>query len=201
MSGSRDEQVGWLPDDASGVLTAARERRAVADRAEAELLQLAVQWVVIHPAESVEEAETYRLGGDVPVPVAGEGAPLVAEFSIAEFATAVGLSAEAGRRYVGQAVELAYRLKVVWARVVAGDLPAWKARRIAEQTLHLTMEAAEFVDRQVAPVAHKIGPVQTDRLITEAVARFMPERAEEDRRRACQIVCVRSSRSELEQCA
>jgi hypothetical protein len=40
METSRDD---WLPDTPSGVLTAARERRAAADRAEAELLQLAVQ--------------------------------------------------------------------------------------------------------------------------------------------------------------
>jgi hypothetical protein len=36
----------------------------------------------------------------------------------------------------------------------------------------------------VAPVAHKVKPAQVDRLIVEAVARFMPEQAEEDRRQA-----------------
>jgi hypothetical protein len=43
------------------------------------------------------------------------------------------------------------------------------------------MEAAGFVDRQVAPTAHRIGPVQLDRLIDEAIARFMPDLAEERR--------------------
>ena len=59
----------------------------------------------------------------------------MAEFSIAEFAAAVGLSTEAGKRYVGHALELRYRLPRLWTRVTSGDLPAWKARRVAEQTI------------------------------------------------------------------
>jgi hypothetical protein len=186
MSGSRGKQSQWLPDDASGVLEAARERRAVADLAEAELLQLAVQWAVIHPPESIDEAETIvlRSFGDTGIPVAGPGAPLVAEFSVAEFAAAMGLGTESGKRYVGHALELRYRLPKLWARVTSGDLSTWKARRVADQTLHLSKEAAEHVDRHVAPVAHKVKPAQVDRLIIEAVARFMPEQAEEDRRHA-----------------
>src|SRR5215210_5667618 len=186
MSSSRDDRSAWPPDHGSGVLAAARERRAVADRAEADLLELAVQWAVIHPAESVEEAETIRLRafGDTGIPVAGPGAPLVAEFSVAELSAALGLGTEAGKRFVGHALELRYRLPKLWDRVVTGDLASWKARRIAEETLHLSMEAAAYVDRHVAPVAHKIKPAQTDRLVAEAMARLMPEQAEEERRAA-----------------
>ncbi len=50
-----------LPDTASGVLAFARGRRAAADRAEADLLQAAVQWAVLHPAESLDAAESFRL--------------------------------------------------------------------------------------------------------------------------------------------
>ena len=174
------------------VLVFARERRAVADRAEAELLAAAVVWADQHPAESLEAAEVLRTSGyaggfgESAVPVAGPGAPLVAEFSIAEFAAAVGLPTEAGKRYVGHALELRYRLPRLWTRVTSGDLPAWKARRVAEQTIShaLTPEAAAHVDRHVAPVAHKIGVGVIDRLVEEAIARFMPETAEETRRRA-----------------
>jgi len=45
----------------------------------------------------------------------------------------------------------------------------------------LSPEAAGFVDRHVAPVAHKIGPVQLERLVEEAIAEFMPDLAEERR--------------------
>ena len=183
MSSSRACAV---PDSPSGILAAARVARATADRAEADLLQLAVGWAVMHPAESIGEAETVRLRGfgDTGIPVAGPGAPLVAEFSIAEFAAAVGLSTEAGKRYVGHAVELRYRLPRLWARVTVGDLPAWKARRVAEQTVDLSKEAARFVDRHVAPVAHQVRPAQVDRLVEEAVGRHMPEHAERRRRDA-----------------
>jgi hypothetical protein len=191
MEATAATAVGEL-DAPADVLAFAREQRVAADRAEARLLQAAVVWADQHPAESVEAAEVFRAPGywggfgDTAVPIAGPGAPLVAEFSVAEFAAAVGLSTEAGKRYLGHAVELRYRLPRLWKRVVGGDLPAWKARRVAEETLShaLTPEAAGYVDRHVGPVAHKIGPAQTQRLIDEAIARHMPEAAEETRRRA-----------------
>jgi hypothetical protein len=45
----------------------------------------------------------------------------------------------------------------------------------------LSPSAAAFVDRHVAPVAHKIGLAQLERLIQEAKARFDPDQAEADR--------------------
>ncbi|MGZ5403704.1 MAG: HNH endonuclease signature motif containing protein, partial [Nocardioides sp.] len=94
-----------------------------------------MQWAVIHPAETVDDAESFRLrGGGTALGLAGPGAPLVAEFSVAEFAAAVGLGTEAGKYYLGHALELRYRLPRLWARVVAGDLAAWKARQVARET-------------------------------------------------------------------
>ena len=133
----------------------------------------------MHSVDSITDAATYTdFGGDTGMPVAGPGAPLVSEFSIVEFAAAIGLPTEAGKAYLGEAVELRYRLPRLWARVVAGDLVAWKARKTAKATIILSAEAAAFVDRHLAPVAHKVGPTQTDRLIDEAIARFMPDEAE-----------------------
>jgi 5-methylcytosine-specific restriction endonuclease McrA len=64
--------------------------------------------------------------------------------------------------------------------VQAGDLEAWRARRIAESTFNLSAGAAAFVDAQVAPFAHRIGIAALERLIAEAIARFMPDKAAED---------------------
>ena len=44
----------------------------------------------------------------------------MAEFAITEFAAAIGLSTDAGKRYVGHALELRHRLPRVWRRVVDG---------------------------------------------------------------------------------
>src|SRR3954451_851536 len=168
-------------DSAAGVLEQARADRAAADAAEARLLAHACAWADLHPAESITDAVRF---GDTPVPVAGPRAPLVAEFCVAEFAAAVGLPSETGKAYLGEALELRHRLPRTWARVRSGDLPAWRARRIARATIALSPAAAGFVDVQVAGFAHRIGPSGVDRLVQEAVVRFMPEEARRRREAA-----------------
>jgi hypothetical protein len=178
------------PDTPAQVLAAVGASRDAEQREAARQLRLAVDWAAMHSADSIHEAATLwapRLEfEEEALPVAGEGAPLVAEFSVAEFAAALGVPTEVGRVFLGEALELRYRLPRVWRRAVSGDLPAWRARRIARETICLSAEAAAYVDRHVGPVAHKIGPVQTQRLVEEAIARFMPENAEETRRRAAE---------------
>ena len=67
------------------------------------------QWAAMHSTDSIDDAATIAADryGDTGMPVAGEGAPLVAEFAITEFAAAIGVSTDAGKRYVGHALELA----------------------------------------------------------------------------------------------
>src|SRR3954452_13106376 len=137
-------------DTAAGVLAFARERRAAADAAEADLLGAACAWADLHPAESIHDAAFVSRPGAQPLAVAGPGAPLVAESCVAEFAAAVGLPTETGKAYLGEAVELRHRLPRIWARVVAGELAAWRARQISRQTIGLSLAAAGFVDAQVA---------------------------------------------------
>ena len=171
-------------DTAAGVLAFARDRRAAADAAEADLLRAACAWADLHPAESIHEAALLSRHGDTPLPVAGPGAPLVAEFCVAEFAAAVGLPTETGKAYLGEALELRHRLPRTWARVGSGDLAAWRARRIARATIALSPAGAGFVDAQVAPFAHRIRPSGVDRLVEEAIVRFMPEEARRRREAA-----------------
>ena len=113
-----------LPDTASAVLEFARSRRAAADQAEAELLVAACQWADLHPS-NVEGAAAFTIpgGGEHEEPVAGPGAPLVAEFCIAELGTTLGISTVAAKRLIGQALELRHRLPRLWRRVQAGSLP------------------------------------------------------------------------------
>jgi len=120
-------------------------------------------------------------GADVFGELGGPGAPLVSEFCVVEIAAALGLSSDSGRRLVGEAVELRHRLPRLWNRVTAGALPVWRARKIAQETNQLTPEGAAFVDRHLAPVAHKTGMVTAQKLVAEAIARFDPEKAELDR--------------------
>ncbi|MBA3783859.1 MAG: HNH endonuclease, partial [Nocardioides sp.] len=177
-----------LPGTASAVLAFARSSRVAADRAEAELLVAACEWADLHPAESVSDAAAFLIpgGSEHEEPVAGPGAPLVAEFCIAEFGAVLGISTVAAKQLIGQAIELRHRLPRLWRRVQSGELPAWRARRIAETTIHaaLSREAASYVDAQLAPFAHRTSTSAVDRLVDAAIARFDPARAAAEARLA-----------------
>ena len=110
---------------------------------------------------------------------AGEGAFMVAEYAVAELATALGLSEHAGRAYVAQAVELRERLPRCFAQVMCGALPAWKARRIAERTLVLQAATAEAVDAALAPFAPTLTLTRIDRAVDATILRFEPDLAAE----------------------
>ncbi len=179
---SADAVLGAVdaPDDRAEVLVWAGQQRAAADAAEAAILVAACAWADMNSVDGVTDAATYiEAWGDSGLTVAGEGAPLVAELSIHEFAACLGLTSEAGKSVIGEALELRHRLPRLWQRIHNGELPAWRGRRVAERTLALSVAAAAYVDRHVAPVAHKVGSPTVDRLVDEATARFMPARAEE----------------------
>ncbi|MFC5176422.1 DUF222 domain-containing protein [Nocardioides taihuensis] len=127
----------------------------------------------MHSEAALDPAES--TWGDTVKALAGPGAPGILEFSVLEFAAALGMFSDWGAAYLGAAIELRHRLPRVWARVMAGDLQAWHARRIAEATLWLSPAAAAHVDRHLAPVAHQIRPTALDRLVEEAATRHDPD--------------------------
>jgi len=151
-------------------------RREDAEQAERDVLTLAVDYAALHPAPGATEDDS--LHGDQPLELAGAGAPGVAEFAVVELAAALGMSTQAGKRYLGAALELAHRLPRIWSRVVAGQVVAWRARRVAEQTIGLSQAGAAHVDAKVAARLDKIGPITLARLVEEA--RLLSEEPEED---------------------
>jgi hypothetical protein len=172
--------------DEAAVLAAARRARATANEAEAEVLLEVVAWAHLHPASDPGDAATWMAGRgeDTGIVLGGPGCPLVSEFAVAELASALGVSSGSGRNLVAEGLELFHRLPKLWARVQEGSLPSWRARRVAQETQCLSVEAAEYVDRMLAPFAHRTGPAQTQRLVDTAIARFMPEFARERRDQA-----------------
>jgi hypothetical protein len=164
-------------DNASALLAYVGARRTAVMRGEADQLAAAVAWAGMHSTDSPDDAAVLVAGAEDALTIAGPGAPLVAEFSVLEFAAALGLSSDAGRMFLGEAVELAHRLPRIYARVQSLDLPAWKARRIAKTTLDLPMAGAAYVDAHLASVAHKVSIAQLDRTVEEARVRFDPDEA------------------------
>jgi hypothetical protein len=168
-----------VADDISpaGVLSAIRARKAAEEQAAADQLVLAAAWADLHPPESIHDAASFTVPGcEHEEPIAGEGAPLVAEFCVAELGGVLGISTTAAKKLIGHALELRHRLPRLWAQVHAGKVPAWRARVVADTTIHtspaLTREAAGFVDSQVAAVAGRIGTAQLDRLVAETIKRY-----------------------------
>ena len=166
-------------DDPAAVLACARAHREAEEAEARQVMFAAARWASMHSTDSlVGPVDEWHESG---LPLGGEGCPEVAEFAVMEFAAALGKSTDAGRRYLSHAIEGRYRLPHCWARLQAGQLPAWKLASIAERTVCLSPEAAAFVDAHVAHVAHKVGPAQLGRLIQEAIARFDPEALEAER--------------------
>ncbi|NPC43636.1 HNH endonuclease signature motif containing protein [Nocardioides sp. zg-1230] len=171
-------KAGGVEDlSASDLLRAIRSSREIEHAEAARQLVLAAAWADLHPPESIHDAASFSAAGwEHEEPIAGEGAPLVAEFCVAELGTVLGMSSTAAKKLIGHALELRHRLPRLWGQVHAGRVAAWQARAVAETTIHsspsLTKEAAEFVDAQVAAVAGRVGPAQLDRLVAEAIKRY-----------------------------
>jgi hypothetical protein len=176
MTTTTDNRIGFQLDTAAQVLVQARAQRATANTAEVQLLVLANDWADLHSVEEAEDAAVHDFGDHL-IPLAGEGAPYVAQFAVAEFAAALRLSTDSGKRLIGHALELRHRLLRLWDALIEGQVPVWRARKIAEATTSLSQEGAAFVDRQLAGIAHTVSFAQLDRLITEARTRFDPETA------------------------
>ena len=94
-----------------------------------------------HPDEeaydAAESAWIQRFGmpgADTMLDLAGAGAPEVYDFATTELSTALGRTRESGRLLVGDAIEAKHRLPRVWARLLAGQVTAWRVRRLAQAT-------------------------------------------------------------------
>jgi hypothetical protein len=168
-----------VADDLSpaDLLATIRSARDDENRAAAQQLTLAARWADLHPPESIHDAAAFTVPGcEHEEPIAGEGVPLVAEFCVAELGTTLGITTTAAKKLIGHALELRHRLPRLWAQVHTGQVPAWRARAVADTTIHtspaLTVEAAGFVDAQVAAVAGRIGQAQLDRLVAETIKRY-----------------------------
>ncbi|HKN45610.1 MAG TPA: DUF222 domain-containing protein, partial [Propionibacteriaceae bacterium] len=147
--------------DAAGTLTAAEANEHTLTTAETRRLQIAAHWADLHSGDSVPES---RLPGtEHPVRLGGDGTPTVGDFAPAELGCVLRISDGSASRLIADALDLRHRLRLIWAAVLAGQVPAYQARRIAAATRHLTAEQAGWVDAQLAP---KLGAVSWGRLQT-----------------------------------
>ncbi|MGI8524267.1 MAG: HNH endonuclease signature motif containing protein [Nocardioides sp.] len=163
----------------------ATHRAAVA--AEAELLVLSAAWADAHPDL-----------GDEPYPARGGRSHLSESWleddldevderrdvpgwswsCAAPFGSAIGRTTAGGDALIRDSLVLRHRLPRVWARVVAGTVEAWRARRIAQAVLGAPDDVCATLDETLADIADRVGPVTLDRLIDEAMLRLHAEERE-----------------------
>ena len=169
------------------VIERARQARQSEHRAAAEQLAMALAWARLHPCPADEVPAHWGevdLHGEGVLPLAGEGAPWVAEFAPADLGAALGISVDAAKQLLGDALELAHRLPRLWALVQELRVPVWRARLIAQETRDLSLEAAAFADRLIAATPDRIGSVLATKLVQEARLYFDPDRAVADEEEA-----------------
>jgi hypothetical protein len=155
--------VDDLDDD--WLLSLVEDAETQARAAERRKLRYAAQWCRLHLADRYDERDE-RVGGD--------GTPAVAEFAAEPFGAALQISTHAARQLMADALNLQHRLPLIWARVEALDVPAWRACRNAQATGHLTRDAAAVVDRELAARAGTCGVTLIDRAIAAAEAHADP---------------------------
>ncbi|MDQ3781658.1 MAG: DUF222 domain-containing protein [Actinomycetota bacterium] len=180
-----DEEVTGL--DAEQTLSAAGAARRLADRNEAFILTLAAHFADLHPV--TDDDHLGRLGGSLPgmermVVLGGDGTPGVAEFAAAELGAELEVSPFAACRLIGDALELRHRLPGLWARVHAGEVRPWVARKIAQATTRHAAQVAAAVDAKVTRWADSVGWSRLEPILDAAIIAADPVAAEARARRA-----------------
>ncbi|TDW70016.1 hypothetical protein [Kribbella pratensis] len=105
------------------LLESAAEHRAIANRADARLLEHAQIYADrFHPSVcGIRPGRRSADGRERAVVLGGDGCPEIAEFAIAEFGVMLAISPMVARQFLGEALALRHRFPFTWARVLAGD--------------------------------------------------------------------------------
>ena len=159
-------------------------RKAVVTRRRDEVIEIlaVTEWLEQHLVDPrTSDDVAFPDYGDGELLLAGDGAPAVSEVAVVELITTLGMSDSAGRRFVGKALELKYRLPRLWQRVLDGEVQVWRAFKVAESTMSLPLDGAAFVDHALAPFAHSLSWSQLERTIEKARALYDPEEVQRRR--------------------
>lgn len=173
--------------DAATLLAHAAEAEHQLRVAERRRLRLVAQWCVLHPA--TEDTGVAAWGGAMIADlgagesVGGEGTPALAAFAAEPLAAALGVSPAAALGLCADVLDLRHRLPHLWHQVETLAVPAWKARRVAEMTRALSLEAARWMDDRLASSAGRWGWRRLEEMLAHAVATFHPDRVEAHHRR------------------
>ena len=114
----------------------------------------------------------------------GPGTPMVSEFCVTELGALQGTGPMAARALVADALDLRYRLPMLWKQVQAGQVRAWQARKVAEQTRPLSWDACVELDAAISGFLGMMTWSRFQTILTAAILDADPELAKEREDRA-----------------
>jgi hypothetical protein len=182
--------------DEGAVLDRLDVLHATERRTQAEVLQLAVQFAVLHDEHTLDPNGRDLDGRERAVAYGGAGTPLVTEFCAAHFGARLQMTPYAARQLIADALDLRHRLPQLWRRVQALEVKVSYARHVARKTRDLSREQAAYVDARVAePADGRVTWSRFEALVEGAVAAADPEAAAERERKASNETFARATRS------
>jgi hypothetical protein len=176
-------EVGGLTE--TEVLDRVGECARTWQRMGAELLALAYEWAIAHPADRLDPTESGKPGRERAKLYGGEGTPEVTEYAAATFGARMGRGTHAGRRHIAAALDLRLRLPNLWSRVQALEVRDTYAIHVAEATRNLSAAEAAWVDGEVTESADgRIPWTRFQTLVAGKVTAAAPHLAREREERA-----------------
>jgi hypothetical protein len=172
-----DKQAGG-PDAATTLSLVARARRLVLGL-ECQQLELAAHWADLHHPDSQVPVEKTLPGAEQGRQLGGDGTPEVLEFAAAELGVRMETSIGSARALMADAVDIRHRLPELWQLIVAGCVPSWRARKVAQATRHLSRDAAMHVDAAVAGCIATLPWGRFETLLAAKIIEADPHAAEE----------------------
>lgn len=133
----------------AGELIQARDACRALEVLELDLVAELVDLYDTVPDALVEGAE--RL-----VPSGHDGTPAYAEFLVLELAAMLATSVESARSLICDVMDLRERMPRTWEAAHRGLLPAWQARRLAQRTSLLDLDACRSVDTALFPALGRL---------------------------------------------
>jgi hypothetical protein len=106
--------------------------------------------------------------------------PVVSWHAASSYAAAVGRTTNAGSFEIRDALLCRHRLPQIWEGVVDGRIPPARARMVAQAVIGRPRDVSDHLDRNLAPIAHKIGQVVLDRKLDQALLELYPEQREQE---------------------
>ena len=171
------EQIAEL--DASATMSLVSGTHRLVLEQECLLVQLAAHWCDLHSPDSQPATERTRPGAERGQRVGGEGTAEVLEFSAAELGAQLETTAGSAKALMADALDLRHRLPELWQLVCSGRLRVWRARRVAQATRHLGLNAAMHVDSAVAPAIVSLPWQRFETMLQAKIIEADPKAADE----------------------